>query len=178
MISAIVAVDANYGIGSKGKLLTHIPEDMKMFKKLTTNNIVVMGRKTYESLPKKPLPNRTNIIVTSQPSNYPEFDINNINNKVVACDMDDITWVLNSIKKNKSLKNEDDDIYIIGGGQIYKKLLPFCERVYITKVFHAYNNVDTYFPNIDEMSEWKMTSASEVKEYNGIKYQFCIYDKF
>ena len=178
MIATIVAIDSNYGIGSKGKLLTHIPEDMKMFKELTTNNVVVMGRKTYESLPKKPLPNRTNIIITSQKETYPCFD--NVNNNVVYEDMEGAKLFLSCFEKIKVIYDtdvRDRDVYVIGGGQIYKELLPFCERVYITKIFHAYDNVDTYFPNIDNMLEWEMTSASEVKEHNGIKYQFCVYNR-
>ena len=72
---------------------------------------------------------------------------------------------------------EEYNIFVIGGGQIYKELLPYCEYVYVTKVFNCYDNADTYFPNIDEMQEWEMKSASEIKEHNGIEYQFCEYRK-
>ena len=169
MISAIVCVDQNYGIGNKNDLLVHIPEDMKMFKDITTNGTVIMGRKTYDSLPKKPLPNRNNIIITSKAKKQPKIQ----KDGAIHSNMDCIkSWLA-----NPKVINENSGIYVIGGGMIYKELLQFCERVYITKIFHAYDNVDTYFPNIDEMSEWEMTSASEVKEYNGIKYQFCIYDR-
>lgn len=168
MIAAIVAVDSNYGIGSKNELLIHIPEDLKMFKEITINHPVIMGKKTYESLPKKPLPNRTNIVITHT-KNHPHFK----ESKVIYSNMEDIkTWL-----SDERVIDVNDGIYVIGGGMIYKELLPFCERIYITKILHSFDNVDTFFPNIDNMSEWKMTSASEIKEYNGIQYQFCIYDR-
>lgn len=169
MISAIVCVDSNFGIGIKNNLLAHIPEDMKNFKRQTENNIVIMGRKTYDSLPVKPLPNRTNIVITHM-NNSPQLQRQGL----IHSNMEFIkSWL-----SQKEVLNGDnvDDIYIIGGGTIYRELLPLCERVYITKVFHSYEDVDTYFPNIDDMSEWKMTTASEIKEYNGLQYQFCIYD--
>lgn len=169
MIAAVVCVDNNYGIGSKNNLLAHIPEDMKMFKEITTGGAVVVGRKTYDSLPKKPLPDRTNIVVTSKvkrkPKNKKDGTIHSNMNYIKA-------WLI-----HPEVVNENCGIYVIGGGMIYKELLPLCERVYITKVLHSYEDVDTYFPNIDEMPEWEMTSCSEIKEYNGIQYQFCIYDR-
>ena len=169
MISAIVCVDSNFGIGIKNNLLTHIPEDMKNFKRQTENNIVIMGRKTYDSLPVKPLPNRTNIVITHM-NNSPQLQRQGL----IHSNMEFIkSW----LSQKETLNGDNvDDIYIIGGGTIYKELLPLCERVYITKVFHSYEDVDTYFPNIDNMLEWKMTTASEIKEYNGLQYQFCIYD--
>jgi len=168
MIAAIVAVDSNYGIGSKNELLVRIPEDLKMFKEITMNHPVIMGRKTYESLPKKPLPNRINIVITHT-KKHPHFK----ESKVIYSNMEDIkTWL-----SDERVIEINDGVYIIGGGMIYKELLPFCERIYITKILHSFDSVDTFFPNIDDMPEWKMTSASEIKEYNGIQYQFCIYDR-
>lgn len=169
MIAAVVCVDQNYGIGSKNDLLAHIPEDMKRFKEITTGGAVVVGRKTYDSLPKKPLPDRTNIIVTSKVKKKPKIH----RDGTIHSNMNYIkAWLI-----QPEVVNENCGIYVIGGGMIYKELLPLCERVYITKVFHSYEDVDTYFPNIDEMPEWEMTSASEVKEHNGIQYQFCVYDR-
>ena len=168
MIACVVAVDSNYGIGSNNELLAHIPEDMKHFKEITTGGTVIVGRKTYDSLPKKPLPNRTNIIITSK-ADTPET----IDYDVLISNMEYIKIWLTDDK----LISENNGIYVIGGGMIYKDLLPFCERVYITKILHAYDNVDTYFPNIDNMPEWEMTSASEIKEHNGVQYQFCVYDR-
>lgn len=170
MISAIVCTDENFGIGCQGKLLDTIPEDMKFFKETTTNKIIIMGRKTYDSLPKKPLPNRTNIIITTKAKKNPKIQ----NDKTILSNMDSI---INWLGKEEVINN-NNGIFIIGGGTIYKKLLPYCERIYITKILHAYDNVDTYFPNIDIMWEWILTSESEIKEYNGVKYKFCIYDRY
>lgn len=169
MIAAVVCVDNNYGIGSKNDLLAHIPEDMKMFKDITTGGAVVVGRKTYDSLPKKPLPDRQNIVITSKVKKKPKIQ----KDGTIHSNMKYIrAWL-----SKEEVINENCGIYVIGGGMIYKELLPFCERVYITKVFHSYEDVDTYFPNIDEMPEWELTSASEIKEHNGIHYQFCVYDR-
>ena len=144
MISAIVAVDNNWGIGYNGELLAHIPEDLKRFKSLTENNVVIMGRKTWDSLPNKPLSNRINYVITreSRPSSADVsfFDMNCI--------------------KMEMQKKKDYNYFIIGGGEIYKQLLPYCDRVYITKIYKDYENVDTYFPNIENNSKWMLTSAS------------------
>ena len=163
MISAIVAIDENWGIGFNGELLEKIPEDMEHFKKLTTDNIVVMGRKTWDSLPNPPLPDRLNIVL----SRY---------YLIPACEHT-ICMTLESLKY--VIDNKDrfsEDIFIIGGGQIYKELLPFCERVYITKIFKSHNNVDTYFPTL-EQKEWEITHQSEILTFNDLQYQFLTYDR-
>ena len=168
MIACIACIDQNYGIGKNNELLVRIPEDMKHFKKLTNNGSIIMGHKTYDTLPKKPLPDRTNIVITTKVKRpKPQKDGS------IFSDMEHIkTWL-----SNENVIKENNGIYVIGGGIIYSQLLPYCERIYLTKVLHSYENVDTYFPNIDNMSEWEMTEESEVKEHNGIKYQFCIYDR-
>ena len=164
MISAIVAVDNNWGIGYNGKLLEHIPEDLKYFKELTTGNRVVMGRKTWNSLPINPLPDRINIVVTSNPVNG--YLINGAFRKSLE----------NTIKEMLMLKDECD-YFIIGGGQIYKELLPYCDRVYVTKILKNHDNVDTYFPNLDKMSEWELDTCSDLRRYNDIDYAFMTYDR-
>lgn len=164
MVSAIVCVDSNWGIGSNGDLLIRIPEDMKHFKKLTTGNVVVMGRKTWESLPNKPLPNRLNLIVTSKERTV-DFMTAYINIEEAL------------VRARMASKDPEDEWFVIGGGQLCKELLPICNKVYVTKVNHAYQNVDTYFPNIDNIPEWEMESASEIKEYNDVEYQFYTYRK-
>lgn len=171
MISAIVAVDNNYGIGNKDNLLAHIPEDLKMFKEVTTDSTVIVGRKTYDTLPTKPLPNRLNIIITSSVSGM-EFKIEN-NDVVVYSNMDFIKEFLSQ----KDVVESEMKYFIIGGGAIYKELLPYCNKVYLTKILYDYNDVDTYFPNIDEIPEWKLESESEAKEHEGIQYKFCVYNK-
>lgn len=169
MIACVVCVDQNYGIGNKDKLLVHIPEDMKRFKEITIDGSVIVGRKTYDTLPKKPLNDRTNIIITKKSKKRPKLQRDN----TIHANMKYIkAWL-----SQKEVIEENNGIYVIGGGMIYKELLPFCERVYITKVYNAYDDVDTYFPNIDNMPEWEMTYVGEMKEHNGVQYQFCIYDR-
>jgi dihydrofolate reductase len=167
MISAIVAVDNDWGIGFNGDLLEHIPADLKYFKTLTSSNTVVMGRKTWDSLPKKPLPNRYNYIITHNP---PEgMAINVIDNLSVCMTMEYL--------KDNILTQNDRETFIIGGGQIYKELLPLCDRVYVTKINKSHENIDTYFPNLDELDEWTLGESSEVYEYNDFTYQFCQYNR-
>ena len=165
MISAIVAVDENWGIGFNGELLEKIPEDMKFFKELTTGNTVVMGRKTWDSLPIKPLPNRGNFIISREVPLLME-------NKAIRMNLDMI--------KDTMEANKDENYFIIGGGQIYKELLPLCDRVYVTKIFKSHENVDTCFPDLDEpemWDTWKPVYMGETKVYNGLLYQFWTYDR-
>lgn len=113
MIAAVVAADLNWGIGRKGELLTHIPNDLKHFKSLTENNTVIMGRKTWDSLPKKPLPNRKNIIISNT------LDLHNEN---VEC--------LNLEKGKEYIKqfiDTNEKCFVIGGGIIYKEFFSFCQ---------------------------------------------------
>lgn len=167
MISAIVAVDENWGIGFNGELLEKIPEDMKWFRLLTHERTILMGRKTWDSLPKKPLPDRLNLVITRGER---KFD-----NMTVFINMEEA-----KVRAREASKDHDDEWFVIGGGQIYKELLPFCDRVYVTKIFKSHKNVDTYFPNLDEPEEWntwKVVHQSKTKVYNDIMYQFWIYDR-
>ncbi len=167
MISAIVAVDENWGIGFNGDLLEKIPEDLKRFKKLTKGNVVVMGRKTWDSLPTKPLPDRLNIIISRQPQ-FVDF-------LTVSIGMEEA-----KVRAKAASKDLEDEWFVIGGGQIYKELLPLCDRVYVTKIFKEHENVDTYFPNLDEPEEWntwKAVHQSKVYTYNNLMYQFWTYDR-
>ena len=165
MINAIVAVDNDWGIGFNGELLEHIPEDLKYFKELTMNNIVVMGRKTWESLPKKPLPNRVSFVIC-------HTDAMNYHNEAFFGNLED---VVNTIQFSQV--KDMRQWFIIGGGQIYKQLLPLCKKVYVTKIYKKHENIDAFFPNLDETDEWKATPVSDVREYNGISYQFWVYDR-
>ena len=162
MISAIVAVDNNWGIGYNGNLLEKIPEDMKYFKELTTNNVVIMGRKTWDSLPKKPLPNRTNIVITSQKKGE--------ENGAKFMTLEDAM--------RYAIVNRPTDVFIIGGGQIYKKLLPICSRVYVTKILKNHKDIDTYFPNLDKDPEWETSTCTELRfSEKDIPYAFLTYDR-
>lgn len=160
MVSAIAAVDNNYGIGYKNELLCHIKEDLKYFKRLTTKNVVVMGRKTWDSLPKKPLPNRINIVIT-----------NSVKSKTL---IDGAIFITLSIFKNllKDIRMEYN-IFIIGGAQIYKELLPYCDYAYITRIYKSFENVDTYFPKLNK--SWTVLDKKPIETQNDIEYQFCIY---
>ena len=161
MISAIVAVDNNWGIGFNGDLLEHIPEDLKMFKQLTLGHTVVMGRKTWNSLPKAPLPQRGNIVIS--------------NAQPLIIDKNTLRLPLEDVIE--FLEYTNDEVFIIGGGAIYKELLPFCNRVYVTKIYKDHSNVDTYFPNLDEMDEWAPAACSSIHDYKGLTYQFWQYDR-
>ena len=161
MIAAIVAADMNFGIGYDNQLLESIPEDLKYFKQLTTDKVVVMGSRTWASLPKKPLPNRYNIIVTRNPMYDEETDNYSFHTLEDTIDF---------------LMTTDRDVFIIGGGFIYEQLLPYCNKIYLTYIWKEHDNVDTYFPDFFE-SDWEATELSEWKEYNGIQYQFQHYER-
>lgn len=130
-MKAIVAIDKLWGIGKDGDLLFRIKEDMEFFKKMTMGKVVVMGRKTYESLPNGPLKGRINLVITNKL--YPDHD------NVIFGDLHEI---------NEKLKNYDtDDIFIIGGGSIYKQFIHRCDTVYVTHNMNVYE-ADTYMPNL------------------------------
>ena len=162
MISAIVAVDKDWGIGYQGQLLEHLPPDMKYFKELTTNHVVVMGRKTWDSLPNKPLKDRLNLVITSDERQYGEM-----------------TCFIGMAEAMARLAHVDDDEewFIIGGGTIYKELLPICDRVYVTKIEKYHKNIDTYFPNLDKDSNWEVSTCTELRDYKDIPYAFLTYDR-
>ena len=158
----IVAVDRKWGIGNKGDLLISIPEDMKFFKEKTTGNTVVMGKNTLLSLPGgKPLKNRNNIVIAL------ERDFN-VDGCIMAYSIEEFLEKANDFDK--------DNIFVIGGGSIYKQLLPYCDTAYITYIDKEFE-ADTFIPNLDELSDWKIESQSEEKEYDGIKYVYRTYVK-
>ena len=157
-MNIIAAIDENNGIGKNNALLTHIPDDMKFFKEKTTNNIVIMGRKTLESFPnQKALPNRINIVISSQ--------ILNIDNAICVRSINEAIDVANRIGK---------EIFIIGGASIYKQFIDKCDTLYITKIYKNFD-ADTFFPMIN--NDWNKEKLSDVKEYNGTQYQFLKYTK-
>lgn len=165
MIAAIVAVNNDWGIGYNNKLLEHIPNDLKRFKELTTGNLVVMGSKTWRSLPVKPLPNRYNYIITRNPDAYLEP-----NDETAFGTMDTMV---------KFLENYNDryhgDVFIIGGASIYEQLLKYCDSVYVTRIKKSHENVDTYFPNLNKMEDWTCYDPSDWMEHEGIKYRYELY---
>ncbi len=143
-ISIIVAVAENNAIGKGNKLLWHISDDLKRFKRLTTGHHVVMGKKTYESLPVKPLPNRTNVVISDIEGEL-----------IKGCEM------AYSIEEAIEKCADNEESFIIGGGSVYSQFLPFADKLYITKVHKAFN-ADTFFPEIDE-NEWKLIEREDAE---------------
>ena len=168
MIAAVAAVDENFAIGFEGKMLIGIRGDLKMFRELTSGHAVIMGRKTFDALPNGALPNRRNIVISSR-----------ANGGFTAVTDEKGEYVLSSMEKVKELleKNTDETLFVIGGGMVYRELLPYCDRVYLTKIHKTFEKADTYFPRIDQMNEWKETKCGELTEENGVEYQFCLYEK-
>jgi dihydrofolate reductase len=158
MISIIVAVSEDWGIGKDNELLWHISEDLKRFKRLTTGKTVVMGKKTWESLPKRPLPGRKNIVLTDNPAET-------IENAVTSYSIDDAI--------SKCLP--DEEIFIIGGGSIYRQFMPLADQLYITHV-HKKAPADIYFPEID-LKIWKVTEEEEFVSDDGIPYTYTVYGR-
>lgn len=169
MICAIVAVDQNWGIGYNGNLLCRLKDDLIHFKQITEGNIVVMGMTTYESLPKKPLPNRTNVVITHQ-YNAPYKD----EHGTIFMNMDCFKQYLIDYKIYEEIKGTN--IYIIGGASIYKQLLSYCDFAFITKIHKAFKS-DTYFPNIDNDSNWsKIGWSNKVTDNDSnIVFQYYVY---
>lgn len=144
MIIMIAAAAENNALGKDNKLLWHLPDDFKRFKELTSGHHIIMGRKTFESFP-KPLPNRTHVIVTRQ-KNYAEK-------------LDPHTCiVVDSIEKALGIVPENEDCFVIGGGEIYKLALPFSNKIELTLV-HTEVEADTFFVDVDR-TKWKLTSES------------------
>lgn len=156
----IVAVAKDWGIGCEGNLLFNLPEDMAFFRNTTKNKIVVMGRPTLFSLPGgNPLKNRVNIVLTTD-KNFRRQDC-------IICNS--IDELFEELKKYDS-----DDVFLIGGGNIYNQLYPYCKEAYITKINQA-AKADTYLHNFDEDENWKVFFQSEVHENNGIRFTFNTY---
>lgn len=161
-MNLIVAVDKNWAIGNKNDLLVKIPADQRFFREETTGKVIIMGRKTLESFPqRKPLPNRTNIVI----SRKADYKVDG------ATVVGSIEEALELVKDYKS-----EDVFVIGGDSIYHQMLPYCDVAHITKINYAYE-ADTYFPNLDEMPEWKITEQSEEQTYYDLEYWFIKYEK-
>ena len=175
MIAAIVAVDNNWGIGYNGELLERLPEDMKHFRELTAGNVVIMGRKTWDSLPTKPLPNRDNLIISSTLHlNFSEYEGHRVNTSSIKW----VEFYLTLLKVGYAVLNNDKDIFIIGGGSIYEQLLPYCDTVFLTHIGKDHKDVDTYFPRIDKDPEWEVDTCTELREsVTGISYAFLTYKR-
>lgn len=164
MISIIVAVAANRVIGKDNTLIWHLPADMKFFKEKTSGHCIITGRKNYESIPEKfrPLPNRTNIVITRQ-ANY------SAPGAIIA----------NSLEQALNIAKEkgDPEIFIIGGGEIYRQSLRYADRIYLTQIEQEFDG-DTYFPDLPS-DKWKITEnkAGSIDEKNIYPHRFVVLDK-
>lgn len=160
MISIIVAVSEDWGIGKDNELLWHISEDLKRFKRLTTGKTVIMGKRTWESLPRRPLPGRKNIVITDVPGE--NFDgsvtVYSIEDAVRKCD-------------------DAEEAFVIGGGSVYRQFMPIAERLYITHI-HRNSPADVYFPEIDP-AIWKVIEREEYTdtENQSIPYTYVVYER-
>ena len=161
-MNLIAAVDRNWAIGKNNQLLVRIPMDQKFFRETTTGKVVVMGRKTLESFPNGlPLKNRTNIVLTHNP----KYEVKDA---IVVHSMEEL--------REELKKYNSEDIYIIGGEQIYKALVDECDVAHITKIEYEYD-ADAYFPNLDEKPEWKIVADSEEQTYFDLEFFFYKYEK-
>ncbi|RKM63430.1 MULTISPECIES: dihydrofolate reductase [unclassified Butyrivibrio] len=162
-MKAIVAVDSNWAIGNKGQLLVSIPADQKdNFRRRTSGNTIVYGRKTLETFPQKiVLPNRRNIILSTR-KDY------TVKNAEVAHNRDELMELV---------KNENsDDVYIIGGETVYKQFIDDCDTAIVTFIDKAYE-ADAYFPNLDKDPNWELVEESDEQVYFDITYTYRIYKK-
>ena len=153
MVSVIVAVAENGVIGDKNSLLWHISEDLRNFKRVTSGHPVFMGRKTFESLG-RPLPNRKNVVITRQ-------DIT-----IEGCE------VVHSLDEALGLFSAEEEVFVIGGAQIYREAMPLADRFYLTRVHHSYQG-DTSFPEWSE-ADWILTESEHFERGEKYEYPFTI----
>lgn len=174
-ISLIACIDQNRGLGYKNKLLTHISKDLARFKQLTKSNIVVQGRKTYESIIKKnghPLSNRTNVVL-SKNKNY------KVPNMVFKYEsFDTLKWALDTMANFHKENNNPFEVFIAGGEKIYNLFLPYADTIYLTIVHHEFEKVDTFFPQFS-LDEWKIASSehNQADEHNPYNFSFVTYKR-
>lgn len=160
-MKAIVACDRNWGIGRNGDLLVHLPGDLKYFSDNTKGGAIIIGRKTLESFPGgKPLPKRKNIVLTRSRDYRPEG-----------------VMVVHSPQESvAATEGLEEEVFVCGGGEIYRQMLPYCDELLITKIDGDFG-ADTFFPNIDEDPEFKCVWESEDREEKGVKYKFTKYKR-
>ncbi len=156
-ISLIVAMSKDRAIGANNDLLWHISSDLKRFKKITTGHTILMGRKTYESLPNGALPQRRNIVISKSISTLPDAE------------------VFTSIEEALVSVQEDEKLFIIGGGQIYKDALPYVETMYLSLVSGDYPQASVFFPKF-HWDDWTIEEKETIKESgeNSPNYKFYI----
>ena len=160
-MNLIVAVDNNWAVGYKGGLLTYLPGDLPYFKEKTMNKVVVMGRKTLESLPKgKPLKGRKNVILTRD-KNF------SCENTVICHSKDEVIEYIRQF--------EAEDVLVIGGAEIYNLFMNSCKKAYVTRIYSELP-ADKYINNMDELENWDITWKSDINVHEGIEYQWTLYE--
>lgn len=161
IISIIVAIGKNNEIGKANNMLWHLPAELKRFKEITTGHAIVMGRNTFNSLPKGPLPNRKNVILTRNSGFSSE-----------GC------LIYSSLDQAFVNLLDDEEVFIIGGGDVYQQVLPIADKLYITKVHADFPEADTFFPEI-KWKEWKETfrETHPADEKNAYSFTFYEYER-
>lgn len=155
----IVAVYDDWGIGRDGTQPVALSADRKFFRETTRGAMVIVGRRTIADFPgQKPLPGRVNVALTRQNVEIPSFT------------------VVNSPEEAAELAKTAERAMVIGGGSVYRQMLPYCDTAYITKV-HCAIESDTFFPNLDEDPNWKLAEVLQSGEENGIAYEMCLYTR-
>jgi len=158
-MNAIVIADQNWGIGRSGKLLAHLPGDLKYFKEKTLGKTIIIGRETFDSMGGRLLPGRETLILSRREDFNP--------NCPVVHSLDE---ALEYVKNKK-----DEDLFVAGGEAIYKLFLPYCDTFFVTKIYHAFS-ADRYFPNLDERpDEFIIKWRGGVMEENEVRYEFIEY---
>ena len=159
-MNAIVAVDANWGIGRGNELLFTLRGDLKRFREMTTGGTILLGRKTLETFPGgRPLPKRRNVVLTKS-----------------HLEVEGATVVHTIDEMLDAVKDEDpESVFVVGGGTVYTALLPYCKRVYMTHVDATAGDPDTYFPNLDKLPGWEVEKEEAPIVEDGISYRFVDY---
>lgn len=159
LLTMIAAAAENNALGKDNDLIWHISEDLKRFKRLTSGHAIIMGRKTFESMPKA-LPNRTNIVLTNKKDYQPEG-----------------ATVVHSLEDALALVKDDSQPFIIGGGEIYRLFMPYCDRIELTRV-HQNFEADVFFPEID-LNQWKEIARENIEATNeqSYHYSFITFEK-
>src|SRR3989344_5316774 len=163
-ISIIAAVGENMELGKGGKLLWQIPEDIKRFKKLTEGHVVIMGRKTFESIG-RPLPNRINIIVTNNPKFNEYVSINQLIDTFVAHSLKEAIEMAKKKESHFAKASRDREIFVIGGGQIYQQAMKYADKLYLTIVKGNFE-ADTFFPDYSQFNKVMYKKETKDKNYN------------
>ena len=155
----IVAVYDDWGIGRDGTQPIALSADRKFFRETTRGAMVIVGRRTAEDFPGgKPLPGRVNVILSRSLAQMPGFTVASSPDEALA------------------LAQQAERAMVIGGGSVYRQMLPLCDTAYITKV-HCTVDSDTYFPNLDEDPQWELSRILDSGEENGIAYEMCLYKR-